>query len=104
MGEVLDAGYYDYDFIKKEPTKLPEVEDLQSSLTSLLIADGMTLWGPQEDNWALVSTEREAQLAESEMEWTGMDVASIDNTSGADEQAVEKLLTEEAYSLSTASQ
>jgi hypothetical protein len=101
MGEVLEAGYYDYDFLKKEPTKLPEVDDLQSSLTSLLIGDGMTLWGPQEDNWALVSAEVEAELGEDETEWSVMDVdrESIDNTSGADEQAVEMLLTEEVFAI-----
>jgi hypothetical protein len=104
MGEVLDAGYYDYDFLKKEPTKLPEVDDLQSSLTSLLIGDGMTLWGAQEDNWALVSSELEALAeadadAETEIEWSGMDVESTDNTSGADEQAVEMLLTEEVFAI-----
>ena len=101
MGEALHTGYYDYDFLgtggshAKKRSALPQLDDLQSSITSRLISDGMTLWGSdhaQDDNWALVSEEVEAELANAEMEWVEMDVESS-TSAGADEQAVELLLT-----------
>ena len=99
MGEALHTGYYDYDFLRtgsKKRSGLPQLDDLQSSITSRLISDGMTLWGSEGDNWALVSEDVEAELANAEMDWIGMDVEmdiESSTSGGADEQAVELLLT-----------
>jgi hypothetical protein len=64
-----DAGYYEYDFLaskSRDPTKLPQLDDLQSSAASMLVNAGIAFWGSgdaQADNWDLVAGDVECDGA-----------------------------------------
>jgi hypothetical protein len=71
MGAAVppDVGYHEYDFLaskSRNPTKLPQLDDLQSSAASMLVNAGIVFWGSGDsktDNWDLVAGEVECDEA-----------------------------------------